>query len=176
MGGVGTPRDGDGPRASPLPWVPAFAGTTVWGVGERGALMGAEGEVPASAGTTGGWWGVGMRWELVVGGPSTGSGRTDLGSARAVGGVGLSGFLPSRERRCGWWEWGELMGAEGEVPASAGTTRGWVEEGGLHGGFAGASALSECEIAGGQSTGERVATAGADVHCRDCTTGRQERD
>ena len=51
------------------------------------------------------------------------------------------------------------MGAEGEVPASAGTTCGvGLRKGGLHGGFAGASALSECYWAGG--SGERVRRRG----------------
>ena len=53
-------------RASPLPWVPAFAGTTVG-------------------------WERGTRWGLAEGGPSTGSGRTEFGEVPASAGttVGL---------------------------------------------------------------------------------------
>ena len=74
-------RWGETPHAAPL-WIPAFAGMTGGCRGRRGLLVG--------------------------GGPSTGSGRTDLGGARAMGCGGCdegrrrpaprpSGFLPSQE-------------------------------------------------------------------------------
>ena len=85
------------------------------------------------------WW-----W-----GPSTGSGRTESGSARAVGLVGLSGLLALRERRCGWWEWGALMGAEGG-PFDRLRANGFGERacGGV-GGFVGVAGFAGTTGAGG---------------------------
>ena len=122
------------PRASPLPWVPARAGTTMGGVvgcvGARGWCQGGGPLSRAGGSRTAPTTGVGrtragvMRELLVAEGPlrapsgqaSTGSGRTDLGSARAVGSGGCDGgrrrpaprpcpgFPFSRERRwAGWW-------------------------------------------------------------------------
>ena len=114
------------PRASPLPWVPARAGTTMGGVvgcvGARGWCQGGGPLSRAGGSRTAPTTGVGrtragvMRELLVAEGPlrvpsgqaSTGSGRTDLGGARAVGSGGCdrgrrraaprpSGFLPSQE-------------------------------------------------------------------------------
>ena len=127
------------PRAAPLPWVPARAERR-WGVGgmrwREGLVSGWE---PALAGgrfanrpyDRGGRTRAGvMRGLLVVGGPpSTGSGRTDLGGARAVGSGGCDG---GTETPCApHLPW---------VPARAGTTmggvvgcvcaRGWCQGGG----------------------------------------------
>ena len=122
------------PRASPLPWVPARAGTTMGGVGgcvgARGWCQGGGPLSRAGGSRTAPTTGVGrtragvMRELLMAEGPlrvpsgqaSTGSGRTDLGGARAVGSGGCDGgrrrpaprpcpgFPFSRERRwAGWW-------------------------------------------------------------------------
>ena len=147
--GWGDALGGDAPRAAPLDsclrrndergraGMTIFAGMTIGGVGDGercwgvGALRQAQGErgwearvrwgggmrwgetphaaplwIPAFAGMTGGCRG--RRGLLVGGGPSTGSGRTDLGGARAMGCGGCdggtetpraapSGFLPSQE-------------------------------------------------------------------------------
>ena len=123
------------PRAAPLPWVPARAGTTmgrvVGCVGARGWCQGGGPLSRAGGSRTAPTTGVGrtragvMRGLLVVEGPlrvpsgqaSTGSGRTGLGSARAVGSGGCDGgrgclaprpcpgFPRERERRWGvWWD------------------------------------------------------------------------
>ena len=123
------------PCAAPLPWVPARAGTTMGGVvgcvGARGSGQGGGPLSRAGGSRTAPTTGVGrtragvMRGLLVVEGPlrvpsgqaSTGSGRTGLGSARAVGSGGCDGgrgclaprpcpgFPRERERRWGvWWD------------------------------------------------------------------------
>ena len=106
------------PAPAPLPWIPAFAGTTMGGCGV--------------------WRGL-----LVRGGPSTGSGRTDSGSARAMGSGGCDGedgdapcraplgsCLRRNDARGGvregqwggvwvgegcWWRWGESPAAAGRA-------------------------------------------------------------
>ena len=133
------------PRASPLPWVPARAGTTMGGVvgcvGARGWCQGGGPLSRAGGSRTAPTTGVGrtragvMRELLVVEGPlrvpsgqaSTGSGRTDLGSAplrRRMGDAMGGGDAPRRAPALGsrfhgnddwggvvvgegWWWWGE---------------------------------------------------------------------
>ena len=100
------------PRAAPLPWVPARAGTTMGGVvgcvGARGSGQGgwpvarSRGRAVREPPLRPGWGARGRgcaRGLLVVEGPlrvpsgqaSTGSGRTGLGGARAVGSGGCDG-------------------------------------------------------------------------------------
>ena len=50
MAGVGSRRGGDGPAPPPLPWVPAFAGTTVGGVRDTRGLVVAEGPLRVPSG------------------------------------------------------------------------------------------------------------------------------
>ena len=121
------------PRASPLPWVPARAGTTMGGVvgcvGARGWCQGGGPLSRAGGSRTAPTTGVGrtragvMRELLVAEGPLrapsgqalTGSGRTDLGSARAVGSGGCDGGR--RRPRAAPLPW---------VPVFTGTTMGGV--------------------------------------------------
>ena len=135
------------PRASPLPWVPARAGTTMGGVvgcvGARGWCQGGGPLSRAGGSRTAPTTGVGrtragvMRELLVVEGPlrvpsgqaSTGSGRTGLGGARAVGCGGCDGgrrrpaprpcpgFPFSRERR--WAGCGPVSAGGGGGPPSS---------------------------------------------------------
>ena len=159
------------PRAAHLPWVPARAGTTMGGVvgcvGARGWCQGGGPLSRAGGSRTAPTTGVGrtragvMRELLVAEGPLrapsgqalTGSGRTDLGSARAVGSGGCDGGR-RRPRAAplpwvpvftgttmggvvvgeGWWWWGEGPALAGrairESPLQRGGGGGWVAMGG----------------------------------------------
>ena len=171
------------PRASPLPWVPARAGTTMGGVvgcvGARGWCQGGGPLSRAGGSRTAPTTGVGrtragvMRELLVAEGPLrapsgqalTGSGRTDLGSARAVGSGGCDGgrrrpaprpcpgFPFSWERRwAGWWSAGAGGGGvrvplsrDGRFanrPCDGGCWRSWGRDGGW--GWGAATLLDSC--------------------------------
>ena len=104
------------------------------GVGERRELMAAEGEVPASAGTTGG----GRPFEFPQGERASPPLWIPAFAGMAMGVCGvrregetapcLAPALGSRFRENddgGVGERRELMAVEGEVPASTGTTGGW---------------------------------------------------
>ena len=118
--------DKETPRAAPRPWIPAFAGTTMWVGGSAGAAGGVGVRVPLrrdgrfAKRPYDGVWGSRRRRGLVVGDAlRQRSGRTDSClRERMTTWVGESGM-----RRGCWW-WGALRQAQGERNSRCGRATG----------------------------------------------------